>query len=427
MTTPIKEKIKDFPKSPGVYQFVDREGGVLYVGKAKNLNNRVKSYFLREIGRGPTIDLMVQAAIDITYIETDSEIEALLLEAELIKKIKPKYNMRLKDDKSFLVIRIMKPKKNCDEKSLHESFSSVELVRFNNVDFTDKSSWYFGPYPSGELLKKSMNFLRKVFPFRDCSKTKFFTYRKKKRTCIYGDIRVCTGPCVNWVDRPQYQKNITYLKKFLRGDKKSIYLDLEKVMKKLSSKKRFEEASLYRDKIHALEHLNEVAIGLRDDVFSGLASMFKRIECYDISNISGLYGVGSMVVSSEGKKDESEYRKFKIKFTETPNDLLMMREVLTRRFRNDWPLPDLMVIDGGENHLKVAKEVLKENDLKIPVISIAKGAKRDKNEFHFGDEAIAKYFVNNKNLSNIVIACRDESHRFAIAYYRSLHLKEMFK
>lgn len=476
MKNNLKEKIKEFPKSPGVYQFIGSDGDILYVGKAKNLNSRIKSYFLKEIGRGPVIEIMMGLAADIKYLITDSEIEAVLLEAELIKKLKPKYNSRAKDDKSFLVIKITKknPKSHPTgdqpkaDKFTVNDFPCVELVRMANVDLSDKSAEYFGPYPAGLLLKKSLNYLRKVFPFRDCSKTKFSTYQKKCRPCIYGDIRVCTSPCANWIGKTEYQKNINYLKSFLRGKKGDIYKKLNSEMAKLSKAKRFEEAGLVRDRLHALDHLKDVAIGLRDDVFESGKVLFKRIECYDISNIGADFAVGSMVVFVDGKKSTEEYRRFKIKnnsvqnsfpvipipfdklkvnsvegsirkISPTPliagsrndknvqNDLLNMKQILERRFGNNWPKPDLIIIDGGETHLRVARRVLNSINLEIPLISIAKGVKRKKNEFHFGDEKIAKYFHRNLSIQNIAISARDEAHRFAISYYRKLHGKELFK
>jgi excinuclease ABC subunit C len=429
MAKSLKEKIKSFPKSPGVYQFIDQSGAILYIGKAKNIQNRIKSYFLKEVGRGPAIDMMVELAEDIKWIETESEIEAILLEAELINKLKPKYNVRLRDDKSFLVIKIIKKISNDKNKTSNnkiEQFPCVELVRFKNVDFSDKSAEYFGPYPSGLLLKKSLFYLRKIFPYRDCSKTKFNTYSKKGRPCIYGDIRVCTGPCVGWVNEVEYKKNIIFLKDFLRGKKGSIIKKLNVQMRDLSKKKRFEEAGLVRDKLNAMDHLKEVAIGLRDDYFSGDNTLFPRIECYDISNIGEKYVVGSMIVFNNGKKSTDDYRKFKIKYAKEESDLARLAEMLDRRFKNDWLLPNLMVIDGGEMQLKVATEILKKYKLKIPVVSISKGKKRDKNEFHFSDESIAKYVKNDIPLQKILIQSRDEAHRFAISYYRSLHKKGMF-
>jgi excinuclease UvrABC nuclease subunit len=422
---------KKLPISSGIYQFADETGKILYVGKAKNLKNRIKSYFAKEIGRGPAIDAMVSLAVGIKTVETESEIEAILLEAELIKKLKPKYNIRLRDDKSFLVIKITKRKKN--SKIIDEVFSKVELVRFKNVDFSDKSAEYFGPYPSGLLLKKSLFYLRKIFPFRDCSNTKYSTYRKKGRPCIYGDIRVCTAPCVEWVNEIEYFKNINYLKKFLRGKKQEVVKKLSVEMRELSKKKRFEEAGLVRDKLNALDHLKEVAIGLRDDYFNSGNALFPRIECYDISNIGAKYVVGSMIVFKDGKKSTDDYRRFRIKNYElrikdsSTSDLSRLNEMLERRFKNDWPSPDLIVIDGGEAQLKIATLALKKNNLKIPVVSISKGKKRDKNEFHFSDEPIAKYVKNNLPLQNVLIQSRDEAHRFAIAYYRSLHKKGLFE
>lgn len=448
MTKRLTEKIKNFPKAPGIYQFIDEDGKILYIGKAKNLQNRIKSYFLKEVGRGPAIDLMIQLAEDIKWMTTESEIEAILLEAELINKLKPKYNVRLRDDKSFLVIKITKKitkskySSSDSEKSGNrvlgkasnnnidnwQGFPCVELVRFKDVDFSDKSADYFGPYPSGLLLKKSINYLRKIFPFRDCSKTKYNTYRKKGRPCIYGDIRVCTAPCVNWVNEKEYQKNISYFKDFLRGKKGSIIKKLNSQMQDLSKAKRFEEAGLVRNKLNALDHMKDVAVGLRDDAFNGENILFPRIECYDISNIGESYVVGSMVVFSNGKPDKDEYRRFKIKNLDAAeSDLSRLNEMLDRRFKNDWPLPNLIVIDGGENQLRVAIDILKKNNLNIPAVSISKGKRRDKNEFHFSDEATAKYISKNMSLQNVLIQARDEAHRFAINYYRSLHKKGLFK
>lgn len=429
MPKSLEEKAKKLPISPGVYRFIGSDGEILYIGKAKNLKSRIKSYFAKEIGRGPAIDLMVQEAVDIKFYETESEIEAVLLEANLINKLKPKYNVRLRDDKSFLVIRVSKPKKTLNLKEKDIQYSKVELIRFKNMNFEDKEAEYFGPYPAGLMLKKSLHFLRKIFPYRDCSKTKFATYRRKDRPCIYGDIRVCTAPCVDWVNQEEYQKNIKYLKDFLKDNKRSIIRDLQRRMISLSKDRKFEEAALLRDKLAALDHLKDVSIGIRDDFFNGEKIIFKRIECYDISNIGGQYAVGSMIVFEDGKKAPDQYRRFKIKYTEEkPNDLMMLKEVLERRFKNtEWTKPDLIVIDGGSNQLKIAREVFIKATFVLPIISISKGPKRDKNEFHYSDQSIAQYANGNKILENILISVRDEAHRFAINYYRSLHKKDMLE
>lgn len=422
----LQEKIKLFPKSPGVYQFVDKSGEILYIGKAKNLNSRIKSYFLKEIGRGQGIDNMVAQASDVKYIETESEIEALVLESELINKLKPKYNVRLRDDKSFLVIKLNKRKAKTDSEQPDNKYPKLELLRLKNANFKDSTADYFGPYTSGELLKKSLKYLRKIFPYRDCSKTKFNTYKRKCRPCVYGDIRVCTAPCVDRVNSDEYYQNIDYLKRFLRGKKGEVIKKLTKQMGLLSKDHQYERAALIRDQLNAFYHLKDVAVGMRDDVLDFTKIIFKRIECYDISNIGDNYVVGSMVTFTDFKSDKDQYRRFKIKTISEANDLLAMQEMLTRRFKKDWPMPDLIVIDGGINHLNIATRVLNNAKLTIPVVSIAKGPDRKKNELHFSSSSLAKCILGNKELENVLISTRDEAHRFAISYYRLLHKKDLF-
>lgn len=390
-------------------------GAVLYIGKAKSLRNRVKSYYAKDHGRGPRIDLMVQTARAIKTIETDSEIEALLFEAELIKKIKPKFNVSLKDDKSFLIIDFTQDK-----------YPRLDLVRLKEKEFGGRSMRSsYGPYPSGDLLKKSLKYLRKLFPFRDCSDNKYRTYQKRGRPCLYGDLNLCLGPCANDVSEAEYKKQLAYLKQFLKGKKSRVIISLEKEMAQAAKRQNYEEAALIRNKIYALEHLHQVAIGIKDDTFNGAKLLFQRIECYDISNIMGEYAVGSMSVVARGEKDKSEYRKFKIKYVQGSNDVAMIREILTRRFRNNWTQPDLIVIDGGLPQLNAAIETLKRLNIGIPIVSIAKGVKRDKNEFHYSNPDMARYIKSTPEAERAIIVARDEAHRFAIEYYRFLHSKGM--
>lgn len=417
----LKEYILEAPKSPGVYEFINTNGDILYVGKAKNLNSRIKSYFVKDIGRGPSIDLMVAKAKKIKFFETASEIEAVILEAELIKKIKPKYNIQFKDDKSFFVIHFTK-----------EEFPCVVLRRIKDIPHDEflrekKAGRLFGPYPNGLELKKSLRILRKIFPYRDCSKTKYNLQAKKIRPCIYGDIRVCTAPCALWADKKRYSKNITYLKNFLRGKKAEVEKALFTEMKELSREKRYEVAALVRNQIAALDHLREVALGIRDDVFDSAKVYFKRMECFDISNISGQYAVGAMSVTLSGKKAPEEYRKFKIRTVSGANDIAMMAEILKRRLNNKWGDADLVVIDGGETHLKAAAKVFSAAGHHVPVISIAKGPKRDKDEIHYLNHDMRSYIEKTPGLKNSIIALRDEAHRFAVSYYRYLHAKGMIK
>lgn len=413
----IKNKIKidHFPKAPGVYFFLDDKGEVLYVGKAKNLKSRIKSYFLKNLDRGPAIDQMMDLAVKANFTETESEIEAVFLEAELIKKLWPKYNSALKDDKSFNFIRISK-----------EEYPVVTLVRSREIDKDKKikaKGELFGPYPAGLVLKKSIRYLRRIFQFRDCTQTKYNAATKKARLCLCGDIGICTAPCAKKISKIDYRKNVNYFKMFLRGKKKDIIKSLEREMKVASKNQNFELAAVIRNKIFALNHLHEVAIGLRDDSFDSSKILFSRIECFDISNIFGYYAVGAMSVILNGKAENSEYRKFKIRTVAGSNDVAMLGEIIERRFGNQWSKPDLIVVDGGISQLNVTIEIIKKLKLDIPVVSIAKGVKRDKNEFHFSNINIAKYIKKTPAAEKLIILARNEAHRFAIQYYRRLHRK----
>ena len=284
-----RSKIKNLPTTPGIYQFYDKTGRILYIGKAKNLRSRVKSYFLKveklPENQSPAIFQMVEQVEWIKTIQTDSEIEAIFLEAELINKIKPKYNVRQKDDKSFYVIEIS-----------HGEIPRVELRRMRNVDLKNKKFHFFGPYSSGEILKRALRILRKIFPYANCSATKFRRQQKLGKACLYGDINLCPAPC----EKPttaNCKKQISYLKDFLSGNKKKIICKLSAEMKVLSSNKSYEEAAAIRDKISVLEHLNRYSVGIKDS-FEDFrqSSVFARIEAYDISNIGGDFAVGAMTV-----------------------------------------------------------------------------------------------------------------------------------
>jgi len=409
-----KLKLNSLITGPGVYQFYDKAGKILYIGKAKNLRSRVRSYFQKSEDlletRSEAIFQMVGLVDRVKTVETDSEIEAVFLEAQLINQIKPKYNSRQKDDKSFYVIEISK-----------DEVSRVELRRARNIDLKNKKFYYFGPYPSGEIVKRALRILRKIFPYANCSETKFHRAKKISKACLYGDINLCLAPCEK-LSISDCKKQVSYLKDFLSGKKQKVIKSLELEMTKLSKEKEFEAAAIIRDKLFALEHLNRYSIGLKDsfdDFRSG--SIFARIEAYDISNIGGDFAVGAMTVVSLGKIEKSEYKKFKIKTVVGANDIAMMQEVISRRFSNNWLQPNLLVIDGGATHLKAVNSVLSELNISIPTISIAKGPDRDKDEFHYATSEIGQYFLRNPELKDFAIVARDEAHRFSQSYYRKLH------
>jgi len=413
-----KSQLNALPTTPGVYRFYDKTGKILYIGKAKNLRSRIRSYFLndKEVkGRSSWIAEMIKEIADIKIYKTDSEIEAVLLESELINKIQPKYNTRQKDDKSYTVIEISK-----------EEIPKVEIKRVRNVDLKNKNFYYFGPYTSGDILKRAMKILRKIFLYANCSKIKFFCQQKNNRPCLFGDIDLCLAPCVDKDKILETKKQINYLKDFLSGKKVKIISRFEREMKVLSRNKKYEEAAIVRDKIFSLEHLNRHSIGLKDSYQEILDnSQFSRIEAFDVSNISGNFAVGAMAVIILGKIDKSEYKKFKIKTVKGANDLAMMQEIICRRFQNSWQKADLIVVDGGAVHLRVVARILVNNNNQIPIIAIAKGADRKNDEFHYSDQKTAQYFQKNPELKNLAIMARNEAHRFAQNYYRKLHRKNL--
>jgi excinuclease ABC subunit C len=290
----------------------------------------------------------------------------------------------------------------------------------------NKKFSYFGPYPSGEILKRALRILRKIFPYANCSKTKFSKQQKLGKSCLYGDISLCQSPCESLDQIIDCKKQVIHLRDFLSGKKQKIIQSLKLEMTKLSKEKNFEAAAIIRDKLFALEHLNRYSIGLRDsfDNFRS-GSIFSRIEAYDISNIGGEFAVGAMAVLSLGKIDKSEYKKFKIKTVAGSNDIAMMQEIICRRFANNWPQPNLIVIDGGATHLKFVLQILSQLNLKIPALSIAKGPDRNKDEFHYSAPEVGEYFQKNPDLKNFVIQARDEAHRFSQNYYRKLHRKSL--
>lgn len=420
---------KNLPQLPGVYLMKNARGEIIYVGKAGNLKKRVSSYFLpvrRSLGIGGRAndlktEKLVSEIAKINYKKTDTVLEALILEADLIKKYAPKYNIKDKDDKSFLYAEITK-----------EEFPRVILVRAR--DLKKDGGMYFGPYTSSSNIREALKIIRKIFPYSlhkiGSSTSNFFPEarlrgKQQKRPCFDYELGLCPGTCAGLISKKDYSKIIKNIKLFFRGQKKRILKNLEKEMREESRQQKFEKAGKLRKQIFALRHIQDTAL-IKDEGFSFSIKNSKleirnsefRIEGYDISNISGASAVGSMVVFTNEKPDKNEYRKFKIKTVLKSDDTGMLREILERRFsrhKNDWPLPNLVLVDGGKPQVNIAKKVLKNLCLKISVIGIAKGAERKKNEFI----GIIPKFTDK----NTLIKVRDEAHRFAIAYHKKIRGK----
>lgn len=388
-------KIKDFPDTPGVYLMKNTAQEVLYVGKATSLRHRVLSYFQRP--QEARIEMLLSQVSNIETKQTDSVIEALLLESRLIKLYQPKYNVKLKDDKTYLGILVTK-----------EDWPRVLPSRITQKHPIGD---FFGPFASGLQVREALKIIRRIFPFRTSCKP------ESNRACFEHHLGLCPGVCNGDISKTEYHQTILQIKKFLSGQKKSLARDLKTKMQQASKKQNYEKAAEYRNRLFALEHIQDVAL-IKQENHNYNYPAFHRIEAFDISNISGAFSVGSMVVFSEGIIDKNEYRKFKIKTVAGANDVASMREVLSRRFKHkEWPWPDLILIDGGKPQVAAAAQILENLNLEIPIVGIAKGPKRNKNEF-----------IMEKNLKideQLLIRVRDEAHRFAIEYYRLLHRKNI--
>jgi excinuclease ABC subunit C len=422
-----QKKLKNLPQSPGVYFFRDSRKKILYIGKATNLKSRVSSYFRGTPGSRP-IESMIHKVVDIETQETDSVLEALILESNLIKKFQPKYNVDLKDDKSFSYAVITKEKfprvlvvRETDLKKSVIPSLSRNLIRSSRrfAPQDDKNiKNTFGPYTSKKQLEIALKIMRKIFPYHS-------NKAETEKGCLNFQIGLCPGPYAGTISSKDYAKNIRGIQMILEGRKQSLLRKLEKEMAAFSGKKEFEKAAESRNKIFALKHIQDVALISQD--FEREANLKTtnqkiqnmRIEAYDISNISGQYAVGSMVVFINGQPDKNEYRKFKIKTVDGSNDVGMMAEVLFRRFgHSEWTKPDLILLDGGVGHLNMAEKVLQELNLKIPLAAAAKGPTRKKLDLRFSMDDL-----RIKIEENLIKRIMDEAHRFAISYHRKLRKK----
>jgi excinuclease ABC subunit C len=396
----MEKLYQNFPEEPGVYLMKDRRGRILYIGKAANLKRRVSSYFGRP--HDFRIEKMIQSVAKIDYQKTDTALEALILEAELIKKYQPPFNIREKDDKSFLYVEVTK-----------EKFPRVLLVRGK----TKAEGERYGPFVSTASIREALRILRRIFPFHTHPADQI---GKFKRPCLEYQLGLCPGTCIGMISAADYNKNIKSLIMFFRGKKKRIIDDLKRRMIRASRQLNFEEAAKIRHQIFAIQHIQDVAL-IKDENFELSDADFKklqRIEGYDVSNIAGTLAVGAMVVFYSDRPAKNEYRQFKIRTIQKTDDVGMLKEVLRRRLNHEeWPLPSLILVDGGRGQVNALKQVLAERGLEIPVLGIAKGRRRKKNEF------IGRLpkSVSEKTL----IKVRDEAHRFAIKYHKRIRTKQL--
>jgi len=396
------QDLKQFnlPDKPGVY-FFHQGKNILYIGKATSLKDRVRSYFSADLGvaRGPGIVQMIELSDRVTFTKTDSVLEALILEANQIKKYRPKYNVKEKDDKSFNFVVITK-----------EEFPRVLLVRSKelreNEELAKQIKNQFGPFPQGGELKEALKIIRKIFPFRDkCTPN-------SGKPCFNAQIGLCPGVCRGAISSGDYLKTIKNLARLFEGKKQDIVKDLERQMKKFSDQQEFEKAGEVKKKIFTLNHIQDIAL-IKYRLQVDQTKLF-RIEAYDIAHLVGQNTVGVMTVVSDGEADKSAYRKFTIKgkTKDTINDIENLKEILSRRFHHsDWPLPQLVVLDGGQAQLKAGQNILSALALTIPVVSVVK------DEFHRPREIIGDQKSLRQYEREIILA-NSEAHRFAIHFHR---------
>ena len=395
-----QDKIKKIPETPGIYLFYKGKE-LVYIGKATSLRSRVKSYLNPKTLR--PIEVLMKNVSDVKWKTTDSVLEAVILEANYIKEFKPKYNVKEKDDKSWNFFAITK-----------DEFPKLIAVREHNLK-RENYSYTFGPYAemkTAQILK----LLHSLFKVSRCNPG-------QKRPCFDYHLNNCLGVCTKEISAIKYkEKVIKPLVVFLKGKKKRLITSLEKKMKEASKKEDFEEAKRLRNQIFSLNKIRDFA--LLDKSF--LVNEEKkekslRIEGYDISNLGAEAMVGSMVVFNESGPIKSEYKKFKIKSVFGQSDVDCLKETLERRLKHsEWPMPDLILVDGGKPQVNAIKNILKKNNLDIDVVGIAKGPERKKNEFFF--DKTNMFVLNNENL---LIRVRDEAHRFAINYQRELKRRSL--
>ena len=553
----IEEELKKLPAKPGVYIMHGEKDEIIYVGKAISLKNRVRQYFQSSRNKGAKIERMVTHITRFEYIITDSELEALVLECNLIKEHRPKYNTMLKDDKSYPFIK----------ETVNEPYPRVLFARRMKKD----KARYFGPYTSGGAVKDVIELVRKLYQVRSCNRN-LPRDTGKDRPCLYYHMKQCKAPCQGYISQEEYRKNINKVIKFLNGDFQDTISELMEKMQKASEEMRYEDAMEYRDLIRSIEKIGErqkitgygqedrdiIAVAMdesedlrdqdavvqvffiRDGKLIGrdhfylrvakgdtksqvLSSFLKqfyagtpfipseimlqseiedaeiieewlttrrkqkvhirvpkkgtkeklvelalenarmvlskdrerikreegrtigavheveewlglknvvRMEAYDISNISGFESVGSMVVYEKGRPKRSDYRKFKIKWVQGPNDYASMEEVLTRRFTHESNgefdsfarLPDLILMDGGRGQVNIALKVLNDLGIRIPVCGMVKDDHHRTRGLYFNNVEIP--IDTSSEGFRLITRIQDEAHRFAIEYHRSLRSKE---
>ncbi len=412
----IPTKASGLPDAPGVYFFLGKNKKLLYIGKATSLRDRVRSYFAKDLmdTRGPLLVEMLDKAHTIDFRQTDSVLEALLLEASLIRTHRPDYNTDLKDDKSFnhvvipkedyprvLVIRgrdlaqkaSAKGRDEHDPNSLLQNFAAPEYAHI------------FGPFPHGLQLQLAMKLIRKIFPYRTTC------VPNSGKPCFDASIGLCPGVCSGAVGKTEYRKTIRHIVLLFQGRKKQLVSSIEKQMKAAAREERFEEAGRLKEQLFGLTHIQDVSL-IKDEYRGPNAAQGSRIEAYDIAHLAGAGHVGVMTVVEGGLPNKMEYRKFNIKDAKGGDDPGSLKEVLSRRLGHpEWPYPKVIVVDGHKAQINAATKILRECGMQIPVVGVVKDEKHRPRSIA-GDRNVIKDKERDILLANA------EAHRFAITFNR---------
>jgi excinuclease ABC subunit C len=425
------DQVRLFPTGSGVYLMKDAQGRVIYVGKAKNLRSRAGSYFLKAAAEDRRTADLVREIADVDYLEADSEVDALLMEARLVKDIQPKYNQELKDDKSFPYLEIF----------VGEDFPRVEFTR----EPRSRGAKLYGPFASAKSLRGAIQVLQKVFKFRTCSleinegdDEKWRWYRP----CLLYNIKQCTAPCNLRVSKKEYRRDIHHLRMFLEGKKDGLLKRMRREMQRAAKALDYEKAANLRDQITALENLNlrgELDKHVQPEVFyidpkKGLAGLRKvlklakaprTIEGIDIAHLGGGETVASLVQFIDGVPFKPGYKRYRIRSVDGVDDYASIREVVCRRFRptdeGEQVAPDLLLIDGGKGQLSAALEAMRSLEIEAPLtLSLAK---REELIFVTGRPDPLRLGRHAYAL-RLLQYVRDEAHRFAQHYHHILRRKK---
>lgn len=439
MESLLASQYTNLPKKPGVYLLKGDSGSILYVGKAKSLRSRLASYFASHVSLGRKTNQLVRQTQTIGFITVESEFDALLLEAKLIKKYLPRWNSAAKDDKHFIYIRIS-----------GDEFPKLTTSRREDdppAGKQEKKSTYFGPFPSSGTVRAVLKLVRRVFPY--CGSPKI-----GRRACFYSHLGLChpcpaeivkQDPGPREVLKETYRQNIRRIHDLLSGRSRQLISLLEKEMTELAGEEKFEEAALIRDQIEKVRYITAPRAQImaylekpdllgerRQEEGRDLARILRgygieigtpeRIEGYDISDIKGKLATGAMVVFEGGEPEKSAYRRFRIRSRETADDVAMIKEVVARRLKHlEWELPDLIVVDGGKGQVKAAISALQLNKVILPVIGLAK---REEEIYLLVKDGFKKIRLSPDAAAlRLIQRLRDEAHRFARSYHLNLRSK----